>query len=109
MASRKPYVRRRYWNEPRLGAWERSYLPELVRGLRITGGVFLGNMWKWLPFRKKAATLRLLHVPRSNRPPLPLPAVPEFPLDGCPMPLARSRPRPNFARRVRFFRSLRSP
>ena len=26
--------------------WERAYLPEIVRGLSITGGVFLRNMWQ---------------------------------------------------------------
>ena len=41
--SRKPYVRKVYWNEPTMTWWERSYLPEIVRGLSITGGVFLTN------------------------------------------------------------------
>jgi NADH-quinone oxidoreductase subunit I len=54
MTARPP--RRKYWNEPKLGAWERSYLPEILRGLRITGGVFARNMWKWLTFRKGALT-----------------------------------------------------
>jgi NADH-quinone oxidoreductase subunit I len=54
MSARTP--RRKYWNEPRLGAWERSYLPEILRGLKITGGVFLSNMWKWVTFRKGALT-----------------------------------------------------
>jgi NADH-quinone oxidoreductase subunit I len=54
VSTRKP--RRKYWNEPRLGAWERSYLPEILRGLRITGGVFFANMWKWMTGRKGALT-----------------------------------------------------
>ena len=37
--------RRVYWNEPTMGAWENVYLLEVVRGLSITGGVFLRNMW----------------------------------------------------------------
>ena len=36
--------------------WERSYLPEIVRGLSITGGVFMRNMWRWMTFRKGALT-----------------------------------------------------
>ena len=39
-----PYKRKQYWNEPTLGAWERAYLPEILRGLVITSGVFLRNM-----------------------------------------------------------------
>jgi NADH-quinone oxidoreductase subunit I len=45
-----------YWNEPKLGLWERLYILEIVRGLMITGGVFFRNMWKWLTFRKGALT-----------------------------------------------------
>ncbi len=55
-APRKPYVRRRYWNEPRMGWYERSYVFEVARGLCITGGVFLRNMGKWLTGRKGALT-----------------------------------------------------
>ena len=36
--------------------WERAYLPEIVRGLFITGGVFLRNMWRWMTRRKGALT-----------------------------------------------------
>ncbi|MBK6351260.1 MAG: NADH-quinone oxidoreductase subunit I [Proteobacteria bacterium] len=39
-----------------MGWWERSYLLEVVRGLAITGGVFLRNMGKWLTGRKGALT-----------------------------------------------------
>ena len=54
--TRKPYVRKRYWNEPTMSWWERAYLFEILRGLGITGGVFLRNMWKWMTFRKGALT-----------------------------------------------------
>jgi NADH-quinone oxidoreductase subunit I len=56
MSNRKPYVRKRYWNEPEMGWYERSYFFEVWRGLRITGGVFLANMWKWVTGRKGALT-----------------------------------------------------
>jgi NADH-quinone oxidoreductase subunit I len=36
--------------------WERAYLPEILRGLFITGGVFMRNMGRWLTFRKGALT-----------------------------------------------------
>jgi SAM-dependent methyltransferase len=39
-----------------MGLWERIYILEVVRGLRITGGVFFRNMWKWMTFRKGALT-----------------------------------------------------
>ena len=35
--SRKPHVRRVYWNEPTMTWWERAYLFEIIRGLIITG------------------------------------------------------------------------
>src|SRR4030095_5080245 len=56
LVNRKAYVRRKYWNEPTMSWWERAYLPEIVRGLSITGGVFLTNMWHWMTFRKGALT-----------------------------------------------------
>ena len=37
MSSRKPYVRKRYWNEPEMGWYERAYFFEVWRGIRITG------------------------------------------------------------------------
>ena len=49
-------VRKQYWNQPTMGWWERLYIFEIVRGLLITGGVFFGNMWKWVTFRKGALT-----------------------------------------------------
>ena len=54
--SRRPYKRRVYWNEPSMGPWERFYLFEIVRGLSVTGGVFLRNMGRWLTGRKGALT-----------------------------------------------------
>jgi NADH-quinone oxidoreductase subunit I len=39
-----------------MSGWEKFYLWEVIRGLRITGGVFLANMWKWMTFRKGALT-----------------------------------------------------
>jgi NADH-quinone oxidoreductase subunit I len=39
-----------------MGLWERSYLIEVLRGIRITGGVFMRNMWKWMTGRKGALT-----------------------------------------------------
>ena len=63
--NRKPHVRRVYWNEPEMGRWERFYLFEIVRGLLITGGVFLRNMWKWCTGRKGAVTA---YYPEEMRP-----------------------------------------
>ena len=54
--SKKTHVRKQYWNEPEMGLWERAYLPEILRGLFITGGVFLRNMAKWMTGRKGALT-----------------------------------------------------
>jgi NADH-quinone oxidoreductase subunit I len=48
--------RRKYWNEPKLGWWESFYLFEVVRGLSITGGVFLRNMKRWMTGKKGALT-----------------------------------------------------
>jgi NADH-quinone oxidoreductase subunit I len=48
--------KKQYWNEPTMGLWERIYILEIVRGLYITTSVFLGNMWKWVTFRKGALT-----------------------------------------------------
>ena len=52
----KPYVRKQYWNKPTMTWWERAYLPEILRGLFITGGVFMRNMGRWITFRKGALT-----------------------------------------------------
>jgi len=48
--------RKVYWNAPSMSWWERSYLPEVLRGLSITGGVLLRNLWRWTTFRKGALT-----------------------------------------------------
>ena len=54
--SRRPHVRKVYWNEPSMGVWERLYLPEIIRGLWITGRVFTLNMVKWITGGKGALT-----------------------------------------------------
>jgi NADH-quinone oxidoreductase subunit I len=55
---KKPVIdrRRKYWNEPTMGWWERAYIFEVLRGLSITGGVFLRNMGRWMTGRKGALT-----------------------------------------------------
>ncbi len=50
------YVRKQYWNQPTMTLYERLYLPEILRGLSITGGVFLRNMFKFMTGRKGALT-----------------------------------------------------
>lgn len=50
------YARKEYWNEPTMTLWERAYLPEVLRGLAITTGVFLRNMGKWITGRRGAVT-----------------------------------------------------
>lgn len=58
-AGNRPKVvdrRRKYWNEPKLGWWESFYLFEVLRGLSITGGVFLRNMKRWMTGKKGALT-----------------------------------------------------
>jgi NADH-quinone oxidoreductase subunit I len=57
--------RRQYWNSNELGWWERSYLPEILRGLGITGGVFMRNMGRWVTGRKGALTT---YYPEERRP-----------------------------------------
>jgi NADH-quinone oxidoreductase subunit I len=54
--SKRIHVRKQYWNEPEMGLWEKAYLPEILRGLWITGMVFLRNMAKWMTGRKGALT-----------------------------------------------------
>ena len=63
--NRKPFQRRVYWNEPELNWWESFYLFEIIRGLSITGGVFLRNMGRWLTGRKGALTA---YYPEEIRP-----------------------------------------
>ena len=50
------YARPQYWNANTLTWWERLYLPEVLRGLGITTGVFLRNMGKGLTGRRGAVT-----------------------------------------------------
>ena len=64
-ASAASFQRRQYWNEPAMNGWEKFYLFEIVRGLSITGGVFLRNMWKWCTGRKGALTA---YYPEEMRP-----------------------------------------
>ena len=52
----KPYPRPRYWNEPTMGWYERAYIFEVLRGLFITGRVFVRNMLRWMTGRKGALT-----------------------------------------------------
>ena len=66
----KPYVRRRYWNEPAMSWWERAYIFEIVRGLSITGGVFVRNMWRWVTFRKGALTTYYPEEKRADYAPI---------------------------------------
>ncbi|MGK5094224.1 4Fe-4S binding protein [Deltaproteobacteria bacterium TL4] len=57
-------MKKKYWNEPEMGLWERFYFFEIGRGLCITSGVFFGNMFKWLTFRKGALTV---YYPEETR------------------------------------------
>ncbi len=52
----KPYARPRYWNEPAMSWYERAYVFEVLRGLFITGRIFLRNMGRWTTGRKGALT-----------------------------------------------------
>ena len=60
------FERKQYWNEPTMNAWEGFYLFEIIRGLSITGRVFLRNMWKWMTFRKGALTAYYPEEMRSD-------------------------------------------
>ncbi len=53
---RVSHERKRYWNEPEMGWYERAYLFEILRGMYITSVVFLRNMGKWITGRKGAIT-----------------------------------------------------
>ena len=61
----KPYARPKYWNSNEMGAYEKAYLFEVVRGLWITGKVFTLNMVKWMTGRKGALTS---YYPEEKRP-----------------------------------------
>jgi len=62
--------RKRYWNEPTLTPWERAYLPEIMRGLGITSGVFLRNMGRWMTGRKGALTTYYPEETRADYSPI---------------------------------------
>jgi NADH-quinone oxidoreductase subunit I len=66
----KPHVRRQYWNEPAMSWWERAYVFEIVRGMLITGGVFMRNMWRWITFRKGALTTYYPEEKRADYAPI---------------------------------------
>jgi NADH-quinone oxidoreductase subunit I len=66
----KPYKRPTYWNEPKLGAWEYAYLPEILRGLGITSRVFLRNMKLWMTGKKGALTTYYPEETRADYAPL---------------------------------------
>lgn len=52
-------------NPADLGFWEKTYVPEIVKGIAITGGHFVRNMAKWLTGRKGAVTIQ---YPEEVRP-----------------------------------------
>jgi NADH-quinone oxidoreductase subunit I len=62
----RAYRRKAYWNQPKMGVWERLYLPEILRGIWITGGVFMRNMAKWMTGRKGALTTYYPEERRSD-------------------------------------------
>ena len=64
------YPRKRYWNEPAMTLWERAYLPEIMRGLAITSGVFLRNMGRWMTGRKGALTTYYPEETRADYSPI---------------------------------------
>ena len=65
-----PYKRKTYWNEPAQTGWDRSYLPEILRGLAITSRVFLRNMGRWMTGRKGALTTYYPEETRADYAPL---------------------------------------
>jgi NADH-quinone oxidoreductase subunit I len=65
-----PYKRKQYWNEPTQTLWERSYLPEILRGLGVTSRVFLRNMGRWMSGRKGALTTYYPEETRADYAPI---------------------------------------
>lgn len=63
-------MKKDYWNKTEMGLWERLYILEVIRGLCITGGVFFGNLWKWITFRKGALTAYYPEEIRSDYSPI---------------------------------------
>ena len=66
----RAYRRKQYWNESTMGLWERLYLPEILRGMFITGRVFMRNMAKWMTGRKGALTTYYPEERRADYAPL---------------------------------------
>lgn len=52
-------------NPKELGFWEKMYLPEVVKGIVITGGHFFRNMGSWITGKKGAVTYQ---YPEEVRP-----------------------------------------
>ena len=49
--SRIPDRRRRYWNQPQMGWWEKAYIFEVIRGLKIIKGN--SGLFVAMPSRKR--------------------------------------------------------
>ena len=52
-----------------LGILDQLYVPQIMRGLSITTGIFLRNLWNWITGKKGGVTIqypeeRLAHSPR---------------------------------------------
>ena len=62
--------RKAYWNQPTLGWYEKAFIFEIVRGLRITGHVFFSNMWKWVRGQKGAVTAYYPEETRADYSPI---------------------------------------
>lgn len=57
--------RKEYWNQEKMGLWEKLYLFEIIRGLWVTGSVFTRNMFRWCTGRKGTLTY---YYPEEIRP-----------------------------------------
>ena len=66
----EPRVKKKYWNEPQAGLYERLFIFEVVNGLRITGRIFFANMWKWVTGRKGAVTAYYPEETRADYSPI---------------------------------------
>ena len=44
------------WNRASLSFWDRLFLRSIFQGLATTAWVFIGNMFRWMTFRKGALT-----------------------------------------------------
>ena len=65
-----PYKRKTYWNQHKMTLWERAYLPEVLRGLGITSGIFLRNMGRWISGKKGALTTYYPEETRADYAPI---------------------------------------